>query len=251
MKSALQYKVNMHWIDVFRRNLTEPDGLPWDLVDRLTHEERTAITPSIQQFQLGENSEGRGLLRRAGEWSARSGSPEMVEAIGLFIREEQRHSAWLAVFMDRHHIPRRHSHPLDDVFRRVRNLAGFELCLRILATAEVIAVPYYTALGRATGSTLLAALCHRILEDEARHLDFQASNFALFNEGRAAAVNGAILRVHAAFALCTAIVVWFAHRRLLTRGGYRMACFLSHAMRTFQTMTAPAAAGERLLHEVL
>lgn len=235
----------MHWLSTFRQNLADPDGIPWHLTDHLTPEEIHAITPSIQQFQLGENSEGRRLIARAKEWTARYGMPELVPTLELFIREEQRHSAWLAAFMDRHHIPRTTHHWIDGAFRTIRNLAGLELSLRILSTAEVIAVPYYTALGRATGSPLLRALCDRILEDEDRHLAFQAGNFARFDANRSAAAAAAVRESHRTFAVNTVLIVWFSHGDVLRRGGYGFRAFLDHSLETFDRMTSPLPAPNR------
>jgi hypothetical protein len=44
----------------------------------------------------------------------------------------------------------------------------------VLATAEVLAVPFYQALRDATCSSLLRSICSGILRDEAAHLKFQA-----------------------------------------------------------------------------
>jgi len=46
----------------------------------------------LQQFQLGESSDGVGLVRRAGEFARAVGAIGLPEAIELFIKEEQRHS---------------------------------------------------------------------------------------------------------------------------------------------------------------
>ena len=61
--------------------------------------------------------------------------------------------------------------------------------MRVLATAEVLAIPYYTALRDATGSPLLRSICDRILAEETEHLRFQAFTF-----GRLASHRAALLR---------------------------------------------------------
>ena len=91
------------------------------------------------------------------------------------MKEEQRHSAYLLRFMQREGIPVSSKHWVDTVFRRLRVLGGLELALRVLVSAEIIAIPYYRALGAATQSPLLQAICATILQDEAAHLRFQAS----------------------------------------------------------------------------
>ncbi len=57
--------------------------------------------------------------------------------------------------------------------------------MRVLATAEVLAIPYYTALRDATGSPLLRSICCRILTEEAQHLRFQAFTFWRLGSRRA------------------------------------------------------------------
>ncbi len=145
---------------------------------------RDLLAASVPHFQLGEGSDGLGLLSRAREFANRRGCPELASAMELFIREEQRHSAVLGRWMDQEGIPRLRKHWVDSVFRRVRSLAGFELMISVLTSAECIAVPYYTALLEATDCPLLRALALRILRDEAFHLEFQADNAALCAQGR-------------------------------------------------------------------
>ena len=144
------------WIRYFRANAAEP-CLPWDDGYRLSGAERAVVIESIQQFQLGENAQGRRLLERAHTLDA-----EFVQALRLFIKEEQRHSDLLGRFLKSQGAPCLHRHWVHAAFRRVRGWAGLELRMRVLATAEVLAIPYYTALRDATGSPLLRSICDRI-----------------------------------------------------------------------------------------
>src|SRR5207245_9502874 len=100
-------------------------------------------------------------------------------SLELFIAEEQRHSAILGRFLDRERILRLTNHWLDSMFRRLRKLAGLEVCAMVLVTAEVLAVPFYQALRYATRSPLLRSICMRILCDEAAHLNYQALTLGL------------------------------------------------------------------------
>jgi len=81
------------WIQYFLANAAEP-CLPWDDGHRLSGAERAVVIESIQQFQLGENAQGRRLLQRAHVLDA-----EFVQALRLFIKEEQRHSDLLGRFL--------------------------------------------------------------------------------------------------------------------------------------------------------
>src|SRR5438477_5078948 len=150
--------------------------LPWDDAYLLSAAEKARITASIQQFQLGEGSDGSGLLRRAQTSPLAKLDAGFLPALELFIAEEQRHSRHLEAFMTRQGIPCLRKHWIDHVFRRVRKLAGLELCLHVLVTAELVSVPYYSALLEATASPLLKAICVQILRDEADHLRYPAEN---------------------------------------------------------------------------
>src|SRR5579862_3157972 len=82
-----------HWLAYFRANAAEP-LLPWKDDYRLSGAERVAVIESIRQFQLGENAQGRRLLKRAEALDA-----PLVPLLRLFIQEEQRHSELLARFL--------------------------------------------------------------------------------------------------------------------------------------------------------
>jgi len=210
---------SLDWFSYFTLNTMEP-ALPWNDPYQLTRLERACVGPSIQQFQVGENSEGRRLLLRAREYGQVHGDAQFAEAVLLFIQEEQRHSRILGRFLDLQGIPRLSGHWVDTVFRHVRVQAGLELYMRVLATAEVIAVPYYTALGKATASPLLAKICANILADEAAHLQFQSFVFALLAEGRSARRQQTINALHELFLRATVALVWLEHGAVLRAGGY-------------------------------
>jgi hypothetical protein len=156
-------------------------------------------------------------------FAAKAGDDAFVPALTLFVREEQRHSGLLLRFMEREGIPAVPKHWVDSVFRRLRVLAGLELSLRVLVTAEIIAVPYYRALGAATASPLLRGISEQILEDEAAHLRFQASMLARLGAGRSGALEWLVFRLHRLFLLGTTCVVWRGHRKVFkaARQSYR------------------------------
>ena len=97
---------------------------------------------------------------------------DLAEAMTPLIHEEQRHSAVLSLFLDPEMIPRLPSHSVVSIFRKIRNLIGFESMLTVLVSAEFVAVPYYTAIHDATSSALLQRIAKRILLDDAQHLEF-------------------------------------------------------------------------------
>ncbi|MEO8126278.1 MAG: ferritin-like domain-containing protein [Bryobacteraceae bacterium] len=208
------------WLDYFRRNSWP--AMPWDHPYRLTDDEKSAVSASMQQFQLGEGSEGNAFIRRAARFSE---DVEFIPTLRLFIQEEQRHSAGLARFLTLHGIPLLKKHWLDQIFRRIRRLAGLELIVTVLVSAEIVAVPYYRALHNATGAPLLRALCQQILQDEAAHLQYQAETLSRLRQGRSAIGRALVELLHAVLLQGTVLAVWMEHRRVLLRGGYSLAKF--------------------------
>ncbi|HTC62425.1 MAG TPA: ferritin-like domain-containing protein [Candidatus Saccharimonadales bacterium] len=200
---------------------------------QLTDDERRIITPSIQQFQLGENSRGQHLLERGQKYGRVANDPLFAGALDIFIKEEQQHSRYLAAFMQSQAIPVVQKHWVDTVFRRLRVLAGLELSLAVLVTAEFIAVPYYRALRAATNSLTLKVICTRILDDEASHLKFQASMLARVPGRRLETVQRMLTQLHFLFLLGTMLIVWFEHRRLFKVAGYTFQRFMGETVVEF------------------
>lgn len=226
------------WCAYFVANGDRAENLPWDDARRLTIAERRAVEHSIQQFQLGEGAEGRRLLARGHAHARAVCDPLFPEALLLFIREEQRHSAQLLRFMQLQGIAAVEKHWVDSVFRWVRVLAGLELELRVLVTAEIIAVPYYRALGGATRSRLLQALSAKILEDEAGHLRFQASMLSRISEGRSRTLHWLVWLAHRLFLVCTCCVVWVEHSSVFKAAGHSYRGLLRDAVREFSSLEA-------------
>src|SRR5579864_7584999 len=86
------------WIAYYRTNARNLMTLPWKRGAELTEVERDAIAASLQEFQLGESSEGKHLLDHARAYSE-THDPDYLQAMTLFIREEQRHARDLGEFM--------------------------------------------------------------------------------------------------------------------------------------------------------
>lgn len=171
-----------NWKHYFTHNTWTLAEFPWSPQPQLSPLERDLLALSLPSFQLGEGSDGAGLLRRAAQLDPHA--PDLAATTQLFIREEQRHSAVLGRFLDQEQIPRLRHHWVDSLFRRIRALAGFELMTIVLTCAECLAVPYYTAIFELTQNHLLRSITARILRDEAFHLEFQAENAALCSQNR-------------------------------------------------------------------
>jgi len=238
--------VSRSWCAYFAANSTSAEGLPWRHAGTLTSAERRVIAKSIQQFQLGEGAEGRRLLKRGLDSDQCSNDPHFVEALRLFIKEEQRHSTMLGRFMRTEGISALQGHWLDGIFRCIRVLSGLELELRVLVTAEVIAVPYYRALGAATKSELLGAICAVILSDEAAHLRFQRSILTRLSAARDPGLRCLITLLHRIFLLGTCCVIWLEHRRVFCAAGYSFGRFVEQSLSHMSALEAPVLQTPRI-----
>ena len=195
--------------------------------DSLEDDEKKCIARSIAAFQLGEYSEGRGLLRRARAFALRTGNPHVERITRLFIAEEQKHAIMLGRFMTTHQIAPLKKNWTDDVFRFLRKPAGFELSVTVLITAEIISLIYYRALRASTASIRLKRICTRILDEESMHVAYESQ---MLNEIRAthrSIARLAIKVIHTTLLLGTIGVVYYDHRSVLRRGGYGLVSFMA------------------------
>src|SRR5919108_4770396 len=93
------------WLHLFAGRKHCGESLPWNDTYLLSAAEKRRIAASVQQFQLGEGSDGSGLLRRAKASPLSGLDPDFLPALELFIAEEQRHSSHLKAFMAMQGIP--------------------------------------------------------------------------------------------------------------------------------------------------
>ena len=227
------------WLNHFEHHAQRPRGIPHGFSDLLNTEERRLIASSIATFQLGEQSEGRTLLRAAQRFAHKRGIPALVRIAALLIREDQRHAALLRAFMEDHHIALKRAHWTDRVFRLVRRLAGLELYLYILISAELIGIVYYRALESATGCRRLMVLCRVLVSDEFAHVGFESQLLLALRAGRTARVQALMRLAHRAFFVGTAGVVWLTHRSVLRRGGYGAQSFLRACLSQYAFYLGP------------
>jgi hypothetical protein len=200
---------------------------------QLTEKECRTIASSIQQLQLGEGSRGRHLLEQGQKFGRAMNDPMFGAALDIFIKEEQQLSRYLSAFMESQSIPLAEKLWVDTVFRRLRRLAGLELTLTGLATAELIAVPYDRALLGATGSPILKIICARILEDESNRLKFQASMVARLASTRPAALRRALNEVHRLFLMGIMLVEWIEHHAVFEATRYNFRRFKNETLLEF------------------
>jgi hypothetical protein len=222
------------WLNHFEYHAEQPRGASAGTLNALRPEERRLIARSIATFQLGEQSDGSGLLRAACRFAVTHGDELLPRITELFIREEQRHARLLREFMGEHGIRARSRHWSDAIFRRIRRLAGFELYLHVLITAELIGNVYYHALESLTGCQRLRILCRTLIADELAHIGYESDLILELRARKPAPLRTLIRLLHRAFFCGAAGAVWISHRAVLrgagyTGGGFLRACLAQYA----------------------
>ncbi|QEL15690.1 ferritin-like domain-containing protein [Limnoglobus roseus] len=209
------------WVAYFRENAAAHRPIPWESGTGATAAEVAEIAPSLRSWQLGETSDGRQLLVAAHRYAAAANDPDFVEAIRLFIGEEQRHGELLGRFLDLAGVGRAATTWGDSFFRAARHaLPSMEVWATPVVMVEVHAMVYYNAIRRATPSPVLRAICEQILADEVPHIRFQCERLAVLHRRRLRVFRGLTTAFHEAFFLAITLAVWAGHRRALRAGGY-------------------------------
>ncbi len=187
----------------------------------MTSAQLDAIAPSLQAWQLGETSDGRHLRAAAARYAKRVGDPDYPPAVDLFIREEQRHGELLGQFLDLAGVGRVTANWGDRLFRAARySVTDMEVWTTPVVMVETLALVYYNAIRRATGSAVLHAICAQILADEVPHLRFQCERLALlFRRRTRFALRLTMLGQRLCFSAVVALV-WVGHQRAFRAGGY-------------------------------
>ncbi|QDU41292.1 hypothetical protein Mal4_56580 [Maioricimonas rarisocia] len=233
---------SLEWRQYYEQNARSLLPIPWEAGNELTADERRAVADSVQGFQAGESSEGRHLYRDAERYAQKTGDHEYLAAIRLFIAEEQRHARDLARFLQLNDIPIIRTTFPDRVFRKLRHMfGGLEISVAVLITAEIIAKVYYAALQKATGSTVLIALCEQILRDEEKHVAFQAEQLGRLRRGRRRLLQAMTMGLQRFLYFGTCIVVWWYHGRAFRKGGVNLRQYWRSCWREFNGAFAIAA----------
>lgn len=225
------------WREYFRKNAASLLPISWESGVTFTPDERDAVAASMQQFQLGESSDGRRFLSMAYDYSHDTGDRQYLSALRRFIAEEQRHGRDLGRVLQLADVPTIRRCWPDTVFRWLRHTAGLERSIWVLVTAEIIAQVYYDALRDATGSLVLRQLCTQILRDEEQHVRFQCERLAILRQRRrpwSIALRHALYR---AFFAVVGLAFWWKHAPAMRKGGYGFRAFWRSAWRQCRIAT--------------
>jgi 4-hydroxy-3-methylbut-2-enyl diphosphate reductase len=110
------------WLSYFRRNRTQRLALSWENGATLTDAEKAALVPSLQDFQLGESSDGKHGLSLATRYAERVADPDYPEAVRVFFAEENGHADLLRRYLELAKATTIRRSWTDFAFRRVRHL---------------------------------------------------------------------------------------------------------------------------------
>jgi hypothetical protein len=222
------------WADWFRDFQSRQLPVDWNNFERIPQEIHSIIANSVRQFQLGESSEARNLKAKVARFVKKGGDSAYQDAMDWFIFEENRHSRLLGRFMALENMPKAESQFTDKIFRLSRHAFGLRNSLMVLVSAELIAVPYYTALKNATRSPILTTICDQILRDESMHIRFQAKAIQMLLKGKSAFQRKMAYLMGRMMLEAALDVVWFNHAELLRLSGYQFADLRRESLLQFQ-----------------
>lgn len=234
-----------YWTGHFKANSWQK-RVNWDLKPNINREELNATLPSLQAWQLGETSEGKNLIMASTRYAERIGDPDYVNAVKLFIKEEQKHGNNLGHYLDSINKPRIKKDWGDSLFRRIRYMnTNMETWTLAVIVVESTAQIFYQALKDATGCELLKQICTDILIDEAYHITFQTERLAIIFDGKTIGEKNFRRYFYKTFWYCTSALVWFAHRKLFKAGGNTFSDYMRKMehkyLRTLNRITSPLA----------
>jgi hypothetical protein len=236
-------RTSSYWIGHFRENANQK-RVNWNVKPDITDYEVAVILPSLQAWQLGETSEGKHLIAASEKYAQKTQDPKYVDAIKLFIKEEQKHGNNLGSYLDMIGKPRIKQNWGDTLFRKVRYFnTSMELWTLAVIVVESTAQIFYQALKDATGCELLKEICTDILIDEAYHITFQTERLAIIFYGKNHFSKSWRRIVYKYFFYGVSSLVWFAHKGLFKAGGNTFESYIRKMeykyMKTLKVITSP------------
>lgn len=207
------------WYNYFCHNLQQK-RIDWTIAPTITKAALKPVLKSLQAWQLGETSDGSNLITASIQFAEKINDPYYVDAMRLFIKEEQKHGNNLGRYLDLINEPRIKQNWGDTLFRKVRHLnTSMHWWTIAVLTVESAAQIFYQCLKDATKCNLLQQICTDILIDEAPHIQFQQQRLQAIVKLQRKSNKWLTITLYKIFFYCTSLVIWFAHKSLFKAGG--------------------------------
>jgi len=241
---------SLYWKNHFTVNL-QKQRVDWSLAPSITEIQKEKILYSLKAWQLGETSDGRHLLAAASSYAAKTGDPEYVNSVKLFIKEEQKHGNNLGKYIDRIGEQRLKRDWGDTLFRKVRYFnRSMELWTFTVIIVESAAQIFYTALRDATNCTLLKSICNDILIDEAHHIKYQNERMYIIFREKSFYNKALSLLFYSTLFFLTIHAIWFAHKKAFVAGNISRKDFMREMYyKFFRSMQFLHSSQKETVHE--
>jgi hypothetical protein len=212
-------KTSAQWVDYFRANL-EIKRINRTQPATISREELKTMLKSMQAWQLGETSDGKNLLRASAMYAEKMDDSYYIQAVRLFIKEEQKHGNNLGRYLGMIGKPCIRKNWGDTLFRKVRYFnTSMEWWTLAVIAVESTAQVFYQSLKDATGCGLLKEICTDILIDEVAHIRFQQERLASIFKTKSNTARHISYYGYHYFFLAVSLLVWMAHRKIFKAGG--------------------------------
>lgn len=214
----MKIQTSAYWVNQFSNN-SKINRIDWTLKPEISEPEKQNILKSLQAWQLGETSEGTHLINASKKYAKAINDEEYLDAVKLFIKEEQKHGNNLGKYLDLIGEQRIKKDWGDSLFRKIRYFnTNMELWTIAVITVESAAQVFYQALKDATNCALLKQICTDILIDEASHITFQKERLYIIFSQKNAFSKWVSYHAYSCFFICTNLIIWFAHKKLFKAG---------------------------------
>lgn len=210
---------SQYWQQHFFNNL-KIERVDWELEPALQPKQKKTLLTSIQAWQLGETSDGKHLIAASKKYAQETHDSQFLEAVRLFIKEEQKHGENLGKYLDKLKEPRIKANWGDSLFRHIRYYnTNMELWTLTVITVESTAQIFYQSLKDASQCKLLKQICTDILIDEAFHINFQFERLSIITHKKTSFSKFCRYYFYMVFYFATITVVYLAHRKVFRAGG--------------------------------
>jgi hypothetical protein len=216
-----------YWLHYFQHNRLNRPEPHWGVPSQVERATAAKLARSLSHFQLGESGEGSFLLAEARR--AHPDEPHYVEALALFVGEEQEHARLLAQLVARFGGKLVARHWTHGCFRLLRRALGVQFEIQTLVIAEIIGTAYYRLLRLHAPDIVLQQVCDLMLRDEARHLEFHRQRVAQRQELWLPVGRTLWSAQFQAFFLVAAYAAWLDHGPALTAVGADRQAFFREA----------------------